>query len=393
MTTDTKQIRIVSPSDVLALTFAGEGQVIGGHYLGGIRRWKIEDGQQQSPTMGANGIVASLAISQDGRWLVSGDRGKTAIVWNAATQEKAHELKERAGYVLGVDISSDSTNFAIVDYNNAEIFSITSGIRLLAPVPHTNVTGVKFSPDGSRFATASETHGVRVYSTHNGNILFDSGQKGSSGSWPVAPLAWSSDGQQLFVASVGKITCFDLSKSLSSEWSIHEDQSRVSIASNGRFIACAAGSSISLWDCVSHKQISSIITYTSQINCLALSPSGGCLACGIGKNTTTRNLRDVLPLEYFEDSLPLVRMSGKILKSWTQNDPTNTEVLLSDELTRDAKESLRVRPSPIGHIAMAVALLNQGDRDGALWTFDFAFQDCELYDISFLLLLKVRKMI
>ncbi|KAI6015351.1 hypothetical protein F5J12DRAFT_527514 [Pisolithus orientalis] len=340
---------------------------------------------------------------------------RQAIVWNAATQEKVRELKERAGYVLGVDISSDSTNFAIVDYNDAEIFSVTSGVRLLPPVPHTNVTGVKFSPDGSRFATASQTHGVRVHSTHNGNILFDSGQKGSSSSWPVAPLAWSSDGQQLFVASVGKITCFDLSKSLSSEWSIHEDQSRVSIASNGRFIACAAGSSISLWDCVSHKQIGTIITYTSQINCVALSPSGGCLACGIGRNTTTRNLRDVLPLEYFEDSLPLVRMSGKILKSWTQNDPTNTEVLLSEELTSasspspyvlanralirarlkhlapaigDAKESLQVRPSPIGHIAMAVALLNQGDRDGALWTFDFAFQDCELSDISFLLLLK-----
>lgn len=49
----------------------------------------------------------------------------------------------------------------------------------------------------------------------------------------------------------------------------------------------------------------------------------------------------------------------------------------------DAKE-----PSPIGYIAMAVALLGQGDREGALWTFDFASHDCELHDIKFLLLLK-----
>ncbi|KAI6022103.1 hypothetical protein EDC04DRAFT_3092806 [Pisolithus marmoratus] len=54
----------------------------------------------------------------------------------------------------------------------------------------------------------------------------------------------------------------------------------------------------------------------------------------------------------------------------------------------DAKESLQVQPSPIGHIAMAVALLGQSDRGGALCTFDLAFHDCQLHDIRFLLLLK-----
>ncbi|KAI6144910.1 hypothetical protein BKA82DRAFT_4394211 [Pisolithus tinctorius] len=54
----------------------------------------------------------------------------------------------------------------------------------------------------------------------------------------------------------------------------------------------------------------------------------------------------------------------------------------------DAKESLRVHPSPLGYIAMAVVLLGQGDREGALCTFDLAFLDCEPHDNRFLLLLK-----
>ncbi|KAI5988634.1 hypothetical protein EDC04DRAFT_1430947 [Pisolithus marmoratus] len=54
----------------------------------------------------------------------------------------------------------------------------------------------------------------------------------------------------------------------------------------------------------------------------------------------------------------------------------------------DVKKSLQIQPSPIGYVAIAVVLLFQGDREGALCTFNLAFHDCVLHDISFLLLLK-----
>ncbi|KIK14226.1 hypothetical protein PISMIDRAFT_358713 [Pisolithus microcarpus 441] len=149
--------------------------------------------------------------------------------------------------------------------------------------------------------------------------------------------------------------------------------------------------------------------------CIALSPSGGCLACGVDNIITIHDLRDVLPMEYFGSGLPLVRMSGQTFKSWIQGIPTNTEVLLSEEIKstsspshdllacrailrarlkhvalamEDGKQSLRVQPSPIGYIAMAITLLGQGDREGALRIFDLAFHDCKPDDIRFILLLK-----
>ncbi|KAI5986440.1 hypothetical protein F5J12DRAFT_898764 [Pisolithus orientalis] len=415
MTMVARRIENVSRSDVSAVVFAGESQVVVGYENHDIRRWKIEDGQQQGPTMQGSGTVDSVVVSRDGQWIVSGDRGWKAIVWNAATHEKVREFTEHGFWVHGVDISSDCTKIASVGGSISQIASITSGTRLLPPLPQSSIVGIKFSPDGSRFATASETQGFRVYNTHNGNIFFDSGQKGSTGSWSNTQLAWSSNGQQLFVASRGKIIYFDLAKFSSSEWSIHENQSPVHIASNGRFVACAAGTSVSLWDCVSHKQIGSIITHTSRIKCVALSPSGRYLACGYDRNITIHNLRSDLPPKYFIRGLPLVQASDETLKSWMQNDPTNTERLLSEEITsssipqycvlanralirarlqhlvpaiEDAKESLRVQPSPIGYIALAVALLGQGNREGALWAFDFASHDCDPYDIRFLILLK-----
>ncbi|KAI6009516.1 hypothetical protein F5J12DRAFT_40996 [Pisolithus orientalis] len=415
MVMDVKQIDIVSQSDVWAVNFAGESQVIGGNTNGDIRRWQIEDGQQRGPAMQGSGHIESVVVSQDGQWIVSGDRGWKTIVWNAATHEKVREFAENPYWVHGVDISGDGTKIASTSTNTVLIFSLTSNTCALPLLPHDGVTAVKFSPDGSRFATASWIYGFRVYNTHDGSILFDSGKMGSTGAWPVAPLAWSPDGQTLFVASKGKIIYFDLSKFSSSEWSIHENQSAVHIASNGRFIACAAGLSVSLWDRVSHKQISSIITHAAEVKCVALSPSGGYLACGNGRNITVHNLREVLPYKYFDGGLPLMQLSHETLTSWTQDDLMNTEVLLSEEVAgasspshcvlanralvrarlrhltlaiEDAEESLRVRPSPIGHIAMAVVLLAQGDREGALWTFDFATHDCALHDNRLLLLLK-----
>ncbi|KAI6040390.1 hypothetical protein EDC04DRAFT_2996523 [Pisolithus marmoratus] len=398
-----QRIEIVSQSNVQAVTFIDEGQVIGGYGNGDVRRWKIEDGQQQGPTMQVSGSISCIAISQDGRRVVSGDSKGKVIVWNAANHEKVHEITEDEHYVCAVDISGDCTRIASVDYYSARIFSIASGARLLPPLTHYGAIGIRFSPDSSRFASASYDHGFRIYNTNNGDILYDSGPKGSPNTSPSAtPLAWSSDGQQLFIASISKITSFDLSDESYSEWSIHETRIGTSI-------------------------VGSTITHTTLISCVALSPSGEYLACGSnGGKITIHNLADVLHPDYFvhgsrtlpdppiplqphPSRLPLIQVSEEALKSWTQGEPTNTEVLLSEEIAgapspshyllanraliraglKHWPKSLQIQPSPIGYIAMAVALLGTGDRKGALCTFDLAFHDCEPHDIRLLLLLKL----
>lgn len=300
-----KRIDVVSHGDVYAVAFMDESQVIGGYRNGYIRRWKIEDGQQQGLTMQGSGEcnILAVSVSRDGRWIVTGDDGRKVIAWNAATHEKALEFTEDMCPVFAVDISSDSTRIASVDGKAVQIFSITSGTRLLPLLPHDHVVSVKFSPNGRRFATASFVHGFRIYNTHNGDILFDSGFECSTDPWPVSPLAWSCDGQQLFIGSRGKITCFNTSDSSSSEWPVHEARSPVFITSNGKFIAYSAGSSVSLWDCVSHKQIGSIITHSAEIISVALSPSGGCLVCGLQGGKIVIHDLNALPLKYFGHDL------------------------------------------------------------------------------------------
>ncbi|KIK13321.1 hypothetical protein PISMIDRAFT_119074, partial [Pisolithus microcarpus 441] len=229
--------------------------------------WSIEDRQQQGPTMQADRRVYSIAVSRDGLWVVSGDYGNKAIVWNALTNEAVRHTRYRHS-VYAVDISSDCTRVVAASYDDADnvrLSGTASGTELLPPISHRYVVGVKFSPDSSRFATASYYDGVRVYGTYDGKVF------------------------------QGTITSVNISDSSSSEWPIHAG----SIVSNGRFIACSAGSSVSLWDCMSQKQIGSLITHSTVVGCIALSPSGGYLACGVGNNITVHDLRDVLSSKYF----------------------------------------------------------------------------------------------
>ncbi|KIK14059.1 hypothetical protein PISMIDRAFT_117689, partial [Pisolithus microcarpus 441] len=245
-----------------AVAFASESQVIGGYGNGDIRRWSIDDEQQLGQTVQAAGVVYSIAVSQDGRWVVSGDHGKQATIWNALTNEKVRHT-EYGNSVFAVDISSDSTKVVAGSFNttdNVRLSGISSGTELLPPISHGWICGVKFFPDGSQFTTASNVCGVRVYNTHNGSISFGSGTRDSTNSPSVVTsFTWSSDGQQLF-------------------------------------IACSTCSSVSLWDCMSHRQIGSIITHSTVVKCIALSPRGRFLACELldGK-ITIHDLREVLP--------------------------------------------------------------------------------------------------
>ncbi|KAF9228991.1 WD40 repeat-like protein [Gyrodon lividus] len=420
--TNSKIIEIASPSQVFSVAFTRDRKhVIAGGSPGDIHRWGLEDGRQQlhGPTMKGDSTVMALTVSMDGRWIVAGsDRGKKVIVWDASTHDKVLEITKHTNLVRAIDVSNDSTRIATGSHDHTvQIFSITSGKRLLVPLQHSNIVmGVKFSPDDSRLATATHCHdSVRVYDSHSGEIIFDIPVK-ISPYHRCTPFVWSSDSRCLFTVVPGKITSFDLSISSRTEWSIHNTDADASIVSNGKFIACSAGSTVSIWDPISRTQIGPVLEHNSTIWDIALSSDGRYLACVHDTKITLHRLNDLLSHSYFSNP-SLMEVSEEVLKSWSETDLNKTETTLSDEIQHaskpshhafanrslvrvrskqslallaidDAKESLQIQPSPIGHIAMAIALLAQGDRDGSFCAFDLAFYECEPHETWLLLLFK-----
>ncbi|KAF8123252.1 hypothetical protein EV363DRAFT_1180203 [Boletus edulis] len=313
-----------------------------------------------------------------------------------------------------------------------------TGKRLLDPLQHDNtIFGVKFCPHGTRLATTTfrdvwawdaRTGTQLVRSRVDSNFVYGSADNPTQ---YFSPLGWSNNGQRIFVVSSGSIIAVDLRRPDNMpQWypkpvPASNEPRFCSLATNGRFIACAAGGTLSFWETTSsYGQIGLTITFQDSIHSIALSPDNSHLACGRGdKKITVYSLRDILPLHVILDPttcLPVMSMSDAAFKPWLQHTLPQAVWMLSQDMrgsnyharyhpnhhavanyalvqacigswdmtVQHANESLAMQPSAIGHIAKARGLLGQGQQELAFEAFDLAFRDCKADETRFLLLIK-----
>jgi len=291
----------------------GGSQIVGGgiypnDFKGWLYQWLVKDGHGVPETeLHLDARVFSVVVSKNGEWILNVD-GKAVEVRKAKTSSEVLKVEDHSGQVLAIDVSNDSAKFASgSEDRTVNIWDITTGKRLLGPLQHDYpVNGVKFSPSGKYIATAAsagDPASLRVWDAQSGGKpLIDISVHWRNGPYPSTPLAWSSDGDTLFFIAFGKITSLTISTSERSEWSVPTslDARACSLATNGKFIACSAGGSISFWDPVSHAQLGSTIERGEIILSLALSPDNSDLVCSTIKppnhSIELYTLGDILPL-------------------------------------------------------------------------------------------------
>ena len=298
----TRVIDTGASGQILSVAFHPDGRHL---FSGGedkaVRQWDVATGQEVGEPMEMDSNVYAIAVSSDHRWIVTGSFCSTSV-WDAKTHENVIEVEVEAGSI-SIDIHPDSSRFASGRYfeQTVNIWDITTGERLLGPLQHDNrPLGVKFSPGGEYIAAAGDQY-TRVFDSRSGNQL--TSIKIGMPTWcPMTPLAWSSDGQQIFTASCHrKLRAFDApaGSQLAESQPIHDHGDVASITlpiGNGKFISTFATSSISFWDTSTFTQIGPAIEDRERIRSIALSADGSSLATG-GRNgkITIRSLSGLLP--------------------------------------------------------------------------------------------------
>ena len=273
---------------------------------GKIRCWRMEDGGEDSGMpMDAGSGLFNVAVSRDGRLVVSGTETALVRVWNVETHSRVSEFgTEHSMGVLAVDISPDATKIVTGSQDKtACVWSLSTGRRLLGPWEHNNfVVAAKFSPDGRFIATATwNCDSVRIYDSQNDIFV----QFPVKVNWILNySLTWVSDSKQLFAISHdGDIHRVDVStRSTLSTWHIHGSAppTCIALACNETFIAASAYCSVSFWDTRSQEQIGTVIEYTHEVWSMVIS-SNYDLVTGGDKIITLRALRDILPSDYLDN--------------------------------------------------------------------------------------------
>jgi WD40 repeat protein len=174
-------------------------QVITADENGLINIWNVEDGEK-AYSITTEGVILSLAVSPNGKYLVAGtEDGNHSVVWDLTTQTQVAILEQAGriktiqfsrdgkllatgsseakvyfwnaedgsfslakneflanGEVLSLDFSPDNKQLAVGDSTgNVYLFDLALN-QEVARLPHVDkVTSVSFSPDGSQLTTVS----------------------------------------------------------------------------------------------------------------------------------------------------------------------------------------------------------------------------------------------
>src|SRR5262249_52411556 len=114
--------------------------------------------------------VSSVAVSPDGRLIVSGNLDTTVKVWDADTGQETLTFKGHHGSVASVAFSADGQRIVSGGWDNAvRVWDANTVKKPLTLTGHRDVvTSVVFSPDGKHIASGSWDGTVKVWDAVTG---------------------------------------------------------------------------------------------------------------------------------------------------------------------------------------------------------------------------------
>ncbi|MFH1982499.1 MAG: caspase family protein [Pseudomonadota bacterium] len=209
-----------------------------------VKVWDVASGREITTLKGHGERVLAAAISPDGRYVLSGSVDDTLRLWDADTGREVRRFEGHRNWVTAVAMSPDGRHAVSGSHRTLKLWDITDGRQIRAFEGNTDsVSSVAVSGDG-RFAVA----GVRRWDIVNGREIGSlEGFSGSSRSVAVSP-----DGRYVLLQD-GDLTLklWDAASGRAEKTLYGESGTvnAVAFTPDGRFAITGGGdSTLKLWD-------------------------------------------------------------------------------------------------------------------------------------------------
>ena len=236
------------------------------------RRWDIEPGRELRRFVGHSDMVLSVALSSDGRRVLTGSEDKTARLWDAETGQPIWTLERQGG----------------------------------------PVTSVAFSPDGGRIVTGSQDGSARLWDAKSARELFRLGDHAA----PVNSVAFAPDGRRILTASREAARLWDAQSGQLIQFfrlpgvTVY---SAVFLPNRPRILTVGSDKTARLWDTLSGRELLKFEGHSAAVTSVAIAPDGRRVMTG--SNDQTARLWDI---ESGRESCTLVSFDDG---SWMVVDP------------------------------------------------------------------------
>ncbi len=245
-----------------------------------ISLWSVETGEQLEQTRAQRTAVLAMAISPDGKTLLSGGEDAGLNIWDWRTGEYQATFLEHSKSITSLAISSDSKILISGGLDGLKVWDLV--YRPQRPMYTLANTGtltnvVAINPNGYIVANGNDRGEVAFWDLKTGTKVSDFTPHTDM----VTGLAFTPDGNTLITASYDRtIKIWDLnSGELLNTFQGHKDIIRaIALHPNGKVLASGGNDGIILWDLERGRYLTKIRKHRNWVQSLAFSPDGQYLA-------------------------------------------------------------------------------------------------------------------
>jgi len=236
--------------------------------------------------------VISVAMSRDGKTLVSGSKDKTIEIWNLNTGKLQTTITGNTDAVSAVAISPNEQILLSGSYDHSiKIWNLQTGKLQTTLDGHTGwVNCLAFSPDGQTLASASGDKTIKIWDINSGDLKTT--LKGHTDR--VISVAFSPDGKTLVSGSYDKkvkiwdINTGDLKATINGH---SRGVSSVAISPDGKtFVSGSSDKTIKIWNLQTGELQNTIFQNSAADTTLKITPDGQTLVSGSYKQINLWNL-------------------------------------------------------------------------------------------------------
>ncbi|MCF7763409.1 MAG: WD40 repeat domain-containing protein [Verrucomicrobia bacterium] len=244
--------------------------------------WELSGEVACSQISSRIGLALAAAFSPDGRFLAVAGTDNVARIWDLNTWRMSGLFRGHTDRISSLCFANDGTTLGTSSYDGtARLWNLENGeCRRVLEGHEQSVLSLAFAPDGGRVATGSHDETVRVWSMSGGGCRsFSNGSFGS-----VCSLAFSDNGRTLASgSSEGTVQMWDLGGGGSRAVMAAHRGSVMALAfsPNGlRLASCSLDNTVAIWDTHSCRFRSRLNGHTDEVHALAFSPDGKSVVTG-----------------------------------------------------------------------------------------------------------------
>lgn len=293
----------IGPVNAIAVSPDGK-TLLSGSLDGSVCLWDIQSGKEIRRFVGHTETVQTVVFSPDGRTAATGSGDTTVRLWDVSTGQELRRFEGHTGDILAIAISPDGkTILSASGDKTLRLWDMATGRELRQFVGHTAlVWDVAFSPDGTRALSGSLDNSVRLWNVQTGQQIHLFGPLAAT----VRSVAFSPDGATVYAGtSAGILFLWDTERGEAGiPIEIHAGPiNSITFSHDGHLLLCATGNNtIDIVDIDTRQQIHRFSGHTDQVTGAVFSPDERFILSGsLDKTIRLWDVQSGAQLQQFEN--------------------------------------------------------------------------------------------